>query len=133
MCCCYSQNLDMLRCLACCCGSGGDRLPVSGVEDDEEDFLLGGGELEWNRVTRRFTRTNRSVTSDSSYVPPILPHVTATPPTIEDFRLLKTVGKGAFGKVRQQQLLLSLAQLCNGETRLTPSSHVRHLCCCAFS
>ena len=74
---------------------------MSGVEDsEEEDFLLGGGELEWDRSARRFTtrRTNRSNPSAHSYVPPVVPHVTATP-TIEDFRLLKTVGKGAFGKV----------------------------------
>lgn len=94
----------MFRSLACCCGGGGsaDRTRVP-VENDEEDwdYLLGGRELEWDSHSRRFTRrapTTASGSRRAGYVPPALPNSTVTP-TIDDFRLLKTVGKGAFGKV----------------------------------
>ena len=69
-------------------------MPVRTTDHDgeDEDYLLGGGELEWDSSSRRFTKTCQA------YVPPAIPS-TSTLPTIEDFRLLKTVGKGAFGKV----------------------------------
>ena len=77
----------------------------------EEDFLLPGGEWDpslshvSSRSTRSSTRAKHSVRSKRNqsdaagdYVPPPVP-AAKTLPTFDEFRLLKTVGKGAFGKV----------------------------------
>ena len=37
--------------------------------------------------------------SGSFYTPPEVPWAVSSPPSFQDFKLLKTVGKGAFGKV----------------------------------
>lgn len=88
---------EMLSRLTCCyprSEQGRERIPVSDDIEDE-DYLLGGS-LEWDSASRRFT--SRSGVH-RKYVPPNISQTKGSPPTIAEFRLLKTVGKGAFGKV----------------------------------
>ena len=88
---------------------------------DEVDYLLPGG--EWDPSISGRQRSRRSggggsrgrghsrdgtladdgaeSESGSFYTPPAVPGAAAAPPKSGDFRLLKTVGKGAFGKVRE--------------------------------
>lgn len=103
-------------CCGCACATGTkEGGPQSGPE---EDFLLPGGEWDpslshaSSRSSRSSTRGKSSIRSrivraDSDgqsgaaagdYVPPPVP-AAKTLPTFDEFRLLKTVGKGAFGKV----------------------------------
>ena len=78
----------------------------------EEDFLLPGGEWDpsistaSNRSKRSIklrkskNRSNSDGASDvGSYDPPPFVPSCRKLPTFEEFRLLKTVGKGSFGKV----------------------------------
>ena len=74
---------------------------------DDEDLLLPGGELLWDKSSKSFVKsTSKTKTSRHGYVPPKVPNSAnedSNPimlPVIEDFKLLKTVGKGAFGKVK---------------------------------
>lgn len=80
----------------------------------EEDYLLPGGEWDpsvsgstkgRSKRRRRSRSEVNSVESESAdgsgacaYVPPEVPGATSLP-KFQDFRMLKTVGKGAFGKV----------------------------------
>ena len=65
--------------------------------NEEEEFatILPSRELEWDSASHVFKLRSRD-----SYVPPLLPKESEAIPSIDDFRLLTTVGKGAFGKVR---------------------------------
>ena len=100
----------MLRSLACCCAgrsSQHERLEASYDFLDDEDLLLPGGELLWDKSSKSFVKsTSKTKTSRHGYVPPKVPNSAnedSNPimlPVIEDFKLLKTVGKGAFGKVK---------------------------------
>ena len=100
-------------CCACLRGEGGET-----ADENEVDYLLPGGEWDpsvsgnarrpgSNRIRRgsrgrRRTRTNSEESAEDgsacAYVPPEVPGA-STVPTFQDFKLLKTVGKGAFGKV----------------------------------
>ena len=64
-------------------------------EEEEFSTVIPSRELEWDSTSHVFR-----LRSKDSYVPPVLPKESAVIPSIDDFRLLKTVGKGAFGKVR---------------------------------
>ncbi len=120
---------EMERCrqwCCCCCYADvedkGRTVPNASIT--EEDYLLPGSEWDpsistassvHQTTTRRSWRTgllkrrsrarggsgsSTSSAGNGDYVPP---HVPPTPsrtlPTFEEFKLLKTVGKGAFGKV----------------------------------
>ena len=95
---------------------------MGGEEDEagyrnESDYLLPGGEWDPSlsaSVAKRRSRRSRGgragdsgsfadngaggEDSESLYTPPEVPGATSVP-KFEDFKLLKTVGKGAFGKV----------------------------------
>ena len=79
----------------CCCQpQGRERIP-SMNEEEEFATVLPSRELEWDSTSHVFRLRSRD-----SYVPPVLPKESSVIPSIDDFRLLKTVGRGAFGKVR---------------------------------
>ena len=97
---------------SCCCSCTRGEGDETGY-DNEVDYLLPGGEWDpsVSRSTRRHSKRSRSRHSSRgseatsaeggtvcAYVPPEVPGATSMP-TFQDFRLLKTVGKGAFGKV----------------------------------
>ena len=100
-------------CCGCACATGTKEARTQSVA--EEDFLLPGGEWDpslsqassrssrsssraKNSVRSRIERAESGATGTGDYVPPPVPAV-KTLPTFDEFRLLKTVGKGAFGKV----------------------------------
>ena len=84
------------------------------VHESEVEYLLPGGEWDPNltgSTKRNSTRSRKGsgqVSSDGAaenggacaYVPPEIRGTTSLP-KFQDFKMLKTVGKGAFGKVRE--------------------------------
>lgn len=114
------------RWCCCCCVEAEEKewtVPTTSVT--EEDYLLPGSEWDPSISTASSRHSTRSHTrqrqgllrrrnrsrgssgssidgsSNGDYVPPRVPPTPSrTLPTFEEFRLLKTVGKGAFGKVR---------------------------------
>ena len=69
--------------------------------EEEEVYILPGEHL----VCDAGTGNNRN---KREYVPPEIPQSslrTSHVPSAEDFKLLKTLGKGAFGKVRYEGIL----------------------------
>ena len=125
--------------LCCCCG-----LCAKGEEDGadhggEADYLLPGGEWDPSVAVVRRTQHNRTKgqrrrqgsdtrskefgdtgESAGAYVPPEVPGSTSLP-KFQDFKMLKTVGKGAFGKVRRNTLLRLPASCLAKETVLAMS------------
>ena len=116
-----SRRRYLLSCVGCCNPGtkDGPQPTVNSVTDGE--YLLPGGEWDptISTASNRSTRSTRSnwsarlrksksdrnsdIVSDGNYSPPpFVPHSRKLP-TFEDFRLLKTVGKGAFGKVPQSR------------------------------
>lgn len=108
-------------CCSCIGGDGGEA-----GDENEVDYLLPGGEWDpsvsgnasrpgSNRIKRgsrtsrgrRRTRTSSEESAEDgsacAYIPPEVPGAT-TVPTFRDFKLLKTVGKGAFGKVSDTRI-----------------------------
>lgn len=106
-------------CSCCCSCARGESDEVE--HTNEVDYLLPGGEWDpsvsasSNRHRKKRSlgrpRTRRSSANEtfsvdnedndetaSTYVPPEVPG-TSSMPTFQDFTTLKTVGKGAFGKV----------------------------------
>lgn len=76
---------------------------------NEEEYLLPGGEWDpslsrsnsRSKLSRRKgSRTNAEseVGGVGAYIPPQVPGATSLP-KFQDFRMLKTVGRGSFGKV----------------------------------
>jgi hypothetical protein len=55
------------------------------------------GNVEWDKLTRSLTKDG------GGYVPPIVPREAEyrQTPSLNDFKLLKTLGRGAFGKVKR--------------------------------
>ena len=101
--------MEMFRSLLCCCGSNRGRERIDNDYDyiKDEDLLL-PGELQWDKVSKSFRKSTspNSHKNGNAYVPPRVPDTdqvfsgSVEVPKIEDFKLLRTVGKGAFGKVR---------------------------------
>ncbi len=97
----------MLKSLfCCCCGSNVRRNHrLLNSEDDyiNDDSLVLPGELQWDKVSKSFKKSNSPTRSAPGYVPPSIPSfdggTSKNLPIIEDFKLLRTVGRGAFGKV----------------------------------
>ena len=93
----------MFRSLLCCCGSDVRRkheLLQSDYDYIQDEDLLLPGELQWDKVSKSFKKSVNLKNGGTGYVPPSVPSDEGRElPRIEDFRLLKTVGKGAFGKV----------------------------------
>ena len=91
----------MFRFCCCCCSHSKDENDPRSRAVTEEDYLLPGG--EWDGRSSRGSSVWSSRTSTRSttgnYEPPPVPP-TKTLPSFDDFRLLRTVGRGAFGKVR---------------------------------
>ena len=108
-------------CCCCCADVKDDTRNAPSTTVTEEDYLLPGSEWDPSISTGsaqsrqssrpgRFKARGRSRggsgtssdgTSNGGYVPPVVPPTPSrTLPTFEEFKLLKTVGKGAFGKVR---------------------------------
>lgn len=112
------------RCAVCCINpETKDDPEARGRTVTEEDFLLPGGEWDPSVSTgsnrsRRSVKLRKSKSKQSngdlasdvgSYDPPPFVPSCRKLPTFEEFRLLKTVGKGSFGKVcRHAPLQLSL-------------------------
>ena len=103
----------MSRCkkFICCCVSGNKEsdLIASTKSHTDHDYLLPGGEWDPSLSTppsqshsskkRHSTKElANSLERDGLYQPPALVP-SPTLPTFDDFKLLKTVGRGAFGKV----------------------------------
>lgn len=87
-----------------CCYTGGtgghQRLRTTSVIGEDDDYLLPGGDVEWDGLSKSFVARKRTTETKGTYVPPSIPAVNLQSlPTIEEFRLLRTVGRGAFGKV----------------------------------
>lgn len=72
---------------------------MDNVLENEDDLLLPGGDIEWDKSSRSFiSRTVRKKRGE--YVPPDVPNTAPTRlPIIEEFRFLRTLGRGTFGKV----------------------------------
>ena len=103
----------------CCCGDSSIDHPGRGqINSVENDYLLPGSSFDsgssrsrlgWSsrhsskkkNANKKPAVTHSVVGLDSpsgNYEPPVVPHSQKLP-TYEEFRLLKTVGRGAFGKV----------------------------------
>ena len=114
-----SRRRYLFSCVGCCNPDTKDGPQTTANSVTDGEYLLPGGEWDpsistaSNRSTRsmrsnwsarlRRSKSDRSsdIVSDGNYSPPpFVPHSRKLP-TFEDFRLLKTVGKGAFGKVPQ--------------------------------
>ena len=104
--------------MCCCAGSSEDRKRRKS-EKEASDYLLPGGKWDPSHSRSRSWWSNRgSKTSQKSYSieenrvgeyePPTVPP-SRTLPTFEEFRLLKTVGRGAFGKVNRHYDALQCA------------------------
>lgn len=112
-----SRRRYLLSCVGCCNPDTKDGPQTTANSVPDGEYLLPGGEWDPSNSTgsnrsSRSTRSNWSarlrrsksdrssdIVSDGNYdPPPFVPHSRKLP-TFEDFRLLKTVGKGAFGKV----------------------------------
>lgn len=92
--------IKMLRSLMCCYTGGHQRLRRTSIVWEDEDYLLPGGDVEWDGHSKSFVARKHTAETTGSYVPPSIPAVNLEAlPTIEEFRLLRTVGRGAFGKV----------------------------------
>ena len=104
----------------CCCGDSSTDHPGRGqINSVENDYLLPGSSFDsgssrsrlgWSsrhsskkkNANKKPAVTHSVVGLDSpsgDYEPPVVPPSQKLP-TYEEFRLLKTVGRGAFGKVR---------------------------------
>ena len=87
----------------CCCMIGEEE-EEDGKMVAEREYLLPGGEWDPARAPR--SPSSHSLRSeagrDGGYVPPPV-EPTRSLPTAADFKLLKTLGKGAFGKVRSER------------------------------
>ncbi|XP_019852698.1 PREDICTED: cAMP-dependent protein kinase catalytic subunit alpha-like [Amphimedon queenslandica] len=68
-------------------------------ERADEEYILPNGNLVWDPSSKKFS-SQRTDGRGPGYVPPDVPKSEASRiPTVEEFKLLKTLGKGAFGKV----------------------------------
>ena len=105
---CSTRDMSFRRfCCCCCCSDTESEADVNGPVS-EEDYLLPGGawdpsvSVARSRRSRRNTSRRRQGGEEeeevNAYVPPDVPAATSLP-NFNDFKLLKTVGKGAFGKV----------------------------------
>ena len=117
--------------LCCCCGGCAKGGEDGADHGGEADYLLPGGEWDPSvsamvgRSQHNRTRGQRrrhgsdpkskefgdTGESAGAYVPPEVPGSTSLP-TFQDFKMLKTVGKGAFGKVRRKVSLLCFPASC---------------------
>ena len=92
--------METFRSFCCCCYRQPRRHQriqnINGVED-EDDYLLPGGDIEWDKSSKSFVQSHRL--PRPGYVPPAVPTDSDKIPTIDQFRFLRTVGRGAFGKV----------------------------------
>ncbi|CAI8043945.1 Protein kinase 2 [Geodia barretti] len=110
--------MPLRRLFSCCCSCMGEEEDEAGYRN-ESDYLLPGGEWDpslSSSVVKRRSRRSRGrdsggasgsgsfadngaggEDSESLYTPPEVPGATSVP-KFQDFKLLKTVGKGAFGK-----------------------------------
>ena len=92
--------METFRSFCCCCYQQPRRHQriqnINGLED-EDDYLLPGGDIEWDKSSKSFVQSHRL--PRPSYVPPAIPTDSVEIPTIDQFRFLRTVGRGAFGKV----------------------------------
>ncbi len=97
----------MFRSLLCCCGGRTRRELLDNDYDfiQDQDLLL-PGDLQWDKISKSFRKSSSPMNrNDSGYIPPRVPDTDQVDtgsfevPAIEDFKLLRTVGKGAFGKV----------------------------------
>ena len=123
-----SRRRYLLSCIGCCNPDTKDGPQTTANSVPDGEYLLPGGEWDPSHSTgsnrsSRSTRSNWSarlrrsksdrssdIVSDGKYSPPpFVPHSKKLP-TFEDFRLLKTVGKGAFGKVQSDHLWRKLFQ-----------------------
>lgn len=78
----------------CCCVRGSKEDEADGGLVAETEYLLPGG--EWDPQSSRSSRAASG--GRGGYVPPAVQPSSGLP-VVQDFQLLKTLGKGAFGKV----------------------------------
>ena len=68
-------------------------------ERADEEYILPNGNLVWDPSSKTFS-SRKTDAGGLGYVPPEVPKSEESRiPTVEEFKLLKTLGKGAFGKV----------------------------------
>ena len=97
-----NMSRNMLRSLCCGCNVEPRTRDKNQVIESEDDLLLPGGDIEWDKASRSFISRNRG-----DYVPPDVPNTApARLPIIEEFRFLRTLGRGTFGKVNGYYMLM---------------------------
>lgn len=106
------RELDMSLCKLCGCFASCVRGQDETGHVSEEEYLLPGGEWDpsLSKSTNRHSKSSRrkgsklnteessEVRDTGSYIPPHVPGATSIA-KFQDFRMLKTVGRGSFGKV----------------------------------
>lgn len=91
----------MFKCWTCCVKPRTRHHRLYDCSNDD-DYILPEGDIQWDKSQKTFISTRSTKRRDiGSYIPPKVPNrmLPAGLPVIEEFKLLKTVGKGAFGKV----------------------------------
>ncbi len=127
----------------CCCVSGNkesDFITSTTKSHTDHDYLLPGGEWDpsisvppnLSHSTKKKKNSTKelfnSLERDGLYQPPaVVPSPTL--PTFDDFKLLKTVGRGAFGKV---SLCSMLALFCYKKHWEISYNHLHYTYNCTY-